>query len=79
MENSEQPAFPPSKSNLGMSVDMKGLTKREYFAVIVLQGLISGYTNSCKVNEAYIPFIEHKELVKHSIEITEELLKQLKL
>lgn len=42
MSNSEQPAFPESCTSEGHSSNtFKGLTKREYFAGLAMQGLIT--------------------------------------
>jgi hypothetical protein len=64
MNNGQQPAFHQTTDCTG---NMKGLTKREYFAAIALQGVIT------LANGTESP----AEMVKLSIVLTDELLKQL--
>ena len=65
MEQVKQKNAYPSK---GMSfADQKGLTKREYFAAMAMQGLMA------KLNETDTP----KEIAQVSIILADELLKQL--
>lgn len=66
MENGERPAHPALESE-HTKVSM-GLTKREYFAAIMLQGSIQNW------NDQHIP-----EGVKRAIIAADELLKQLEL
>jgi hypothetical protein len=54
-----------------------GLSKRELFSIELLKGMVSGYTDEDKVNGHFIPACEYALLVKSSIELTDELLKQL--
>ncbi len=67
MENKELPAFANPGSDQGPG--SSGLTKREYFAAMAMQGLCA---NS-------IPGSQHmtKNLVQEAIEYADELLKQL--
>lgn len=64
MKNSESNAFPLTDEN----VCFLGLTKREYFAGLAMQGLLAAHGNS----GAHRP-----RLAKDCIEIADELLKQL--
>lgn len=63
MNQGDQPAFPAEDHRNGMQYG--GLTKREYFAIMAMQGLImSNYSNAeCNASEA----------IRHA----DELLKQL--
>jgi hypothetical protein len=61
MENKNLPAFPIM---LGNGETSPGLTKREYFAGLVMQGLL--------VNNNLKEFI-----IAHSLRLADELLKQL--
>ena len=78
--NSEQPAFP---TEISFNEETKeatiahGLSKREYFAGLVLQGIISGFSKECKVQGIYIPSDIYKAMALNSIELADELLKQL--
>ncbi len=65
MENGKQPAYPTSNSDRGIE---QGLTKREYFAGLAMQGICSN------------PSLESyslQEKVQSSIAWADELLKQL--
>lgn len=64
MENSKQPAFPvPQKE----TKPAPGLTKREYFAAIAMQGFLAGRGNAWEM-EAF---------VKKSVEYADALLNEL--
>jgi len=67
-ENSKQPIYP---SIVGVSHTDKenlGLTKREYFAGLAMQGILA--TGKMNLNE-------QKECINFSIKMADELLKQL--
>ena len=67
MKNSENPAFPVDF--VENHVTEKGLTKREYFAGVAMQGLLSQYNLSKP---------EDQEIVcKMSVQLADELLNQL--
>jgi hypothetical protein len=66
MKNGEKPIVPIADMNNQLS-DLIGLTKREYFAGLIVQG----FCNSENYN------IDIEKLVKKSIQISDELLKQL--
>jgi len=77
MKNSEHPAFAPSseyirKFNEGYH-EPSGLTKREYFAAMAMQGLCA----SIKAGLFDISDMHIRTVSKLSIEIADELLKQL--
>jgi hypothetical protein len=63
MKNSEEGAFPkPDNDNY---LDQSGLTKREYFAVIAMQGMLA----SGRFSELETPSL--------AVQYADELLKQL--
>ncbi len=65
MENGKQP-INPCVIEHNVKEEFTGLTKREYFAGLAMQGLIETFNG------------EHtNELVKRSIQAADELLKQL--
>lgn len=63
MENKNQPAFPVPDG----TVEQNGLSKREYYSGLAMQGLLMSFQD----------FPNDKTLVSRSIEIADELLKQL--
>ena len=70
MSNSKLPAFPVTwKDREGDEVVETGLTKREYFAIMAMQGLLAQTPNR----------VEISVIVKESIDCADELLKQLDL
>jgi hypothetical protein len=76
MKNSNQPAFAPSseyirKLNEGYH-EPSGLTKREYFAAMAMQGMISASNLSLSKEEANL-------VACQSVQFADELLKQLEL
>lgn len=60
--NKDEPAFPDEKNS--------GLTKREYFATIALQGLLSGRT--VPISDSNI-----KDYVARSVKISDRLIEEL--
>lgn len=78
MENGKQPAFGYGFTTAdGQShVNESGLTKREYFAGLAMQGLLSNpeWMREYK-GEKYL--IEKDIAIKESIKYADELLKQL--
>lgn len=76
MENSDNPAFPMVNpkydGNWNKEPIINGLTKREYFAGLAMQGILSG--------NDYRPDIENhlKAIAAYSIIVADALLKQLK-
>jgi hypothetical protein len=67
MENGKQSAFPLDGNHTGHP-DTIGLTKREYFAGLAMQGL--------SANEAF-QRLDSKQIAEYSIRRADELLKQL--
>ncbi len=55
--------------NKGMAYGRAGLTKREYFAAMALQGLVAAFDQNNVLSK--------ENLVKKSLEYSDELLKQL--
>lgn len=69
MENKDRPAFPVTKD---MGYTDTGLTKREFIAGLVMQGLMSATNRDGDWTH------DIKSAVEISIETADELLKQLK-
>jgi hypothetical protein len=75
--NANEPAFPEpfiNDPNLALSVK-GGLTKREYFAAMAMQGILGscdGNVQGMEPNEENIIY-----MVRLSVKATDELLKQL--
>lgn len=67
--NGELPAYPLSKDHVD-GRDYRGLTKREYFAAMAMQGYCGGEY----IGQSGVP---HDAIAKWSIEMADELLKQL--
>lgn len=65
MENGKEPINP---IDYDRSYSYNGLTKREYFAGLAMQGLLA--------NEAF-QRLDSKQIAEHSIRRADELLKQL--
>ena len=72
MKNSEQPINAHSEWNRCENVILQGLTKREYFAGLVLQGLMAN-------NREEVMTQNEEQLAKWAINHADELLKQLDL
>jgi hypothetical protein len=64
MENKDQPIYPVGNENYNHPNFIKGLTKREYFAGLAMQGLIR--------SDRTIEWI-----VNRSVDCADELLKRL--
>lgn len=77
MNNANQPAFP----NLDPHIDVPdtGLTKREYFAAMAMQGIMSKDYVKLSITETKTDFTNVKVVAEMSIAIADELLKQLSL
>lgn len=65
MENSKKGAF----AALGLNIDQSGLTKREYFAAMAMQGLC--------INANSIDYTEIKVIATTAVTMADALLKQL--
>lgn len=70
MSNSNEPAFPRATQNM-----WTGLTKREYFAAMAMQGLLSGLGFVEK--DGQVGLISHEELAKPSVDYADALLAEL--
>jgi hypothetical protein len=67
MENSKQAAYPfYATDNEGRTVQNEGLTKREYFAGLAMQGMCAQFGHG-----------KPEDYAKRAIEYADELLKQL--
>lgn len=78
MENKNQPANPATvhkaKGDEVETVSFPGLSKREYFAGLAMQGMITQIKNEIKIETALeIP----ENIAKWSVIFADELLKQL--
>ena len=73
MENSKQPAFPLPDSYY-LSVHEHGLTKREYFAGLAMQGLLAN--NSIALPSSLSDY-EFRKLSNVCLKYADSLLKQL--
>jgi len=69
MNNSKQPAFPHQRDTEGFKETDGGLTKREYFAAMAMQGICANPTAQIKPHGRDIAVI--------AIECADELLKRL--
>jgi len=70
MDNSQQPAFPFTFSSSDGSPDWAaGLTKREYFAAMAMQGICANPTVEIK------PYGD--EIAQAAVEVADALLKNL--
>ena len=77
MKNQHDPAFPLSLDQLKRHEDGyyydAGLTKREYFAIMAMQGILAGKKGSYPPNEVAYCAIQHAdELLKQLGSYTEE-------
>jgi hypothetical protein len=84
MKNANEPAFPePFLNDPNLALSTKpGLTKREYFAAMAMNGLLSNSHYIADL-EKNILFISNTTLsrmcVRESIDMADELLKELEL
>ena len=80
MENKNQPAFPFTWTDReGQTCAEAGLTKREYFAGLIMQSLINSQGLVKPQVDQYGRFIqtEVEKFAKLTLVFTDELLKQL--
>lgn len=77
MENKNLPAFPdPNRATIRDFKNNTGLTKREYFAAMAMQGLLSNpQWMSEHKGEKYL--MQRDIVAEVSIKMADELLKQL--
>ena len=73
MNNSEQPAFQTAIGMSNSEIKQMGLTKREYFAGLAMQGIVS---NSISIDNAG-PIGSYEKIAKRAVLIADNLLKQL--
>ncbi len=74
MENSDQPAFVVPLENITQSNQLQsewcnGLTKREYAAIMAMQGILAAQTNT--------GYRDPKDVAERAVKQADELLKQL--
>lgn len=77
MNNADKPAHPVEPDKLGTT---NGLTKREYFAAMAMQGLLSNseYLKQLSHNTKTIPSFDSNTIcAMEAIDMADELLKQL--
>lgn len=71
MNNSQQPAFPQTPENVTTEFPIGGgLTKREYFAAMAMQGMIAAWPDRAGV-------VTQEGIASYAIGCADELLKQL--
>ena len=71
MENSELSAFPRNEKN-SMAIEYQGLTKREYFAAMAMQGLLVRYVeNGMYGNQINYPMVEQAAVMQADALINE--------
>lgn len=75
MENSKETAFPMVVDATKHTEWHSGLTKREYFAAVAMQGLLSN-PNIKRPMRSDLPK-EHEDFADTCIQYADELLKQL--
>lgn len=77
MENKDKPAFPLHPGHNGKYNEWEGISKREYFAVMAMQGLLANpyHIQTLMENEGITD--KNRMLVMGSIDCADELLKQL--
>jgi hypothetical protein len=78
MKNAYKPAYPFVDNQDPEAIEVfKGLTKRELFAMHAMQGIISGYPDSEKVNGIWIPELAYVSITSQAVQIANSLLNQL--
>lgn len=78
MENTKAPAFPVHPEIHVPHLEYNGLTKREYFAGLVLQGMMGNSTGMEFIGRQSKDIQDmRKALAAGAISIADELLKQL--
>lgn len=56
-----------------------GMSKRFYAACMAMQGLITNFPKERMVNNGFIAFTDHEDLIEQSFEFADELLRQEEL
>ena len=88
MNNADKPINPLKRANnafydekdesfINRIKPLIGLTKREHFAVLAMQGYIANFSENRKTQNGFIPVGEYEIIAQHSVQIADELLKQL--
>lgn len=84
MTNAEEPVYPDPMRGTERSMRNQtphdlpiGLTKREYFAGLALQGLVSDFDGQSKANGRFIPAPDYPILAECAVQLADELLKAL--
>lgn len=72
MKNSDQPAYPATLGTGGLSKHYDGLTKRECFAAMAMQGYLSILSDSNVKSPPSAAFV-----AKQSVEFADALLSEL--
>ena len=77
MKNADKPAYPLPKDRDIDSINKNGLTKREIFAIAAMQGILAkeSWLERLASEQSENGMIQ--KVVKASIRISDELLKQL--
>ena len=77
MENKDRPVMPILE--IAFTEDTKGLTKREYFAGLAMQGILANHWCQNDFNDfkGTIEALGQNEVAKQSILMADELLKAL--
>lgn len=70
MKNSEQPAYPLSYIN-------SGLTKREYFAAMAMQGILANSAEQSYSNQQPCSFLSIQEQAQMAVQYADALLSEL--
>lgn len=76
MENSNRPAYPIDEET---TISQMGLTKREYFAGLAMQAMLSneGLRKSCMADANILGVSRNEAVARYSVMEADELLKQL--
>lgn len=76
MTNPNEPAFPSESeadNSLASALAYRGLTKREYFAALAMQGIFASYANP-EINTQLINLSQH---ARQSIQMADALILEL--
>lgn len=79
MNNADKPAYP---TNARMHSDAVGLTKKEYFAALAMQGLLANPQYMMSLEDSYRRKAIHDMngmLARESVDMADELLNQLEI
>ena len=79
MENGKQPAYPVTEISEEYDVDITetlGLTKREYFAGLAMQGLLTRFKQEGKM-DTYLTIFENKRIAAEAVIMADNILEAL--